>query len=139
MKPGPKKEECPEGWNRPRPPSYYIKQLEAQRRRRSKDPEKVKEIGRASEHRRRLKRYGVTEQWYTDTLKDQKNLCDICLDPLIPGRTTHIDHNHSTGQVRGLLCSHCNFLIGNAKEDKLRLAQAINYLERYDYAPPHSA
>jgi hypothetical protein len=132
MKPGPKREECPEGWTRERPPSYYIKQLEAQRRRRSKNPEKVKAIGRASEHRRRLKRYGVTEPWYADTLKNQKNLCDICLDPLVPGRTTHIDHNHKTGQVRGLLCSHCNFLIGNAKEDKFRLMQAINYLEKHD-------
>jgi len=132
MKPGPKREKCPEGWTRPRPPSYYRKQLEAQKRRRAKDPEKAKEIGRASEHRRRLKRYGVTEQWYTDTLKEQKNLCEICLNQLVPGRTTHVDHNHSTGQVRGLLCSHCNFLIGNAKEDKFRLMQAITYLEKYE-------
>lgn len=132
MKPGPKREECPVGWNRPRPPSYYIKQLEAQKRRRAKNPEKAREIGRASEHRRRLKRYGVTEQWYSDTLKEQVNLCGICLVKLIPGRTTHIDHNHKTNQVRGLLCSHCNLLLGNAKEDIFVLHQAINYLEKYN-------
>lgn len=107
----------------------------AQKTRRAANLEKYKELGRQSEHRRRMKRYGVDADWYTQQLLLQKNLCDICLEDLIPGRTTHIDHNHITGQVRGLLCNHCNLLIGHAKEDKFRLMQAINYLEKYDTCP----
>jgi RNase P subunit RPR2 len=125
----------PEGWDKPRPPGYYVRAAEAQRNRRKSNPDKYRKIGRVAEHNRRLKRYGVTKEWYTEQLNVQKNLCDICLEILIPGRTTHIDHNHVTGQVRGLLCNHCNYLLGNAKENKLRLQQAINYLERYDVCP----
>ncbi len=129
------KESLPDGWSKPRPPSYYAKALEAQNKRRRANPEKYRAMGRKSEHRRRLKRYGVDEDWYKQQLITQKNLCDICLDVLIPGKTTHIDHNHITGKVRGLLCHHCNLLIGNAKEDKFRLMQAINYLEKHDVCP----
>lgn len=118
-----------------RTPEQLAKMNAAQKLRRAADPEKHKEFGRKSEHKRRLKRYGVTEDWYQSKLKEQKNLCAICLKPLVPGRYTHIDHNHHTGIVRGLLCHHCNFLIGNAKEDKFILMQAINYLESYDVCP----
>ena len=104
----------------------------AQRVRRQANPERYREIGRKSEHRRRLKRYGVTEEWYTNKLKEQRNCCAICLDQLIPGRQTHIDHNHTTGAVREILCHYCNLLIGNAREDTLVLRQAINYLEKHD-------
>lgn len=129
------KEQLPEGWTKPRPPSYYKKMLAAQNKRRQADPEKYKAMGRKSEHKRRMKRYGVDELWYEFKLQEQLNLCDICLETLVPGKTTHIDHNHTTGKVRGLLCNHCNYLIGNAKEDKFRLMQAIKYLEKYDVCP----
>jgi hypothetical protein len=39
-----------------------------------------------------------------------------------------IDHNHETGQFRGILCNHCNLFIGHAKEDTERLYKAIVYL-----------
>lgn len=104
-----------------------------QKARRAKNPEKYREFGRQSEHRRRMRRYNVTVEWYENKLKEQKNCCEICLEELKSGRGTHIDHNHKTGNARGLLCNHCNYLIGNAKEDKFRLMQAINYLEKYEY------
>lgn len=102
--------------------------LLAQQKRRAANPEKYREMGRKSEHRRRLKRYGVTEEWYVETIKAQKNSCAICLIALTPGRWTHIDHDHRTNKPRGILCHSCNLLLGHCKDDQLVLQQAINYL-----------
>jgi Recombination endonuclease VII len=115
-----------------RTPEYKLRQTQRQLERRRQNPEKYREMGRKSEHRRRLKRYGATEDWYATQLLIQNNNCEICELKLVPGRQTHIDHNHLTGNVRGLLCNHCNYLIGNAKEDINILYKAISYLERYN-------
>ena len=42
-----------------------------------------------------------------------------------------IDHNHDTGAVRGLLCFHCNLVIGHAMEDQGVLKEAIKYLKKH--------
>ncbi|MER7677577.1 endonuclease domain-containing protein [Streptomyces sp. NPDC096934] len=44
--------------------------------------------------------------------------------------------NHATGEIRALLCHHCNLLIGNAKESTDRLRLAITYLERHQSSHP---
>lgn len=102
-----------------------------QQRRRLENPEKYRELGRLSEWKRRLRKYGISEDIYLELRDKQNNLCGICSLSLKPGRGTHIDHNHTTNQVRGLLCSHCNFLIGNARENQSILQNAILYLEKY--------
>jgi hypothetical protein len=43
----------------------------------------------------------------------------------------HLDHDHSTGKVRGILCRSCNLLLGHAKESPARLRGAANYLEEH--------
>jgi hypothetical protein len=75
-------------------------------------------------HRRR--RYGLTEEEYKDMILSQNNVCAICNKP--SDKTLHIDHNHITGEVRGLLCSKCNSAIGLFKEDLVALNRAIEYL-----------
>lgn len=50
------------------------------------------------------------------------------------GRRMHVDHDHNTGQLRDLLCHHCNLLLGNAKDSVERLRQGIAYLERHSAA-----
>lgn len=51
--------------------------------------------------------YGVTESWYNRQLKKQKGVCWFCgRSPKT--RRLHVDHNHKTGRVRGLLCYFCN-------------------------------
>ena len=47
-------------------------------------------------------------------------------------RNLHVDHNHATKKVRGLLCVNCNIIIGNSFEDKNILANAIEYLNKYE-------
>jgi hypothetical protein len=46
------------------------------------------------------------------------------------GRSLHVDHDHATGEVRGLLCFRCNVAIGHLREDKLLIADSIVYLAR---------
>lgn len=84
-----------------------------------------------AKHVKRIKRYGLTPQNYDDFLKKQEGKCAICR--LVPEesymkRTFHIDHCHSTGVVRGLLCQTCNLMLGFAKDNTNILREAIKYL-----------
>ena len=67
-------------------------------------------------------------------LKLQGGLCAICTMPMVPGKGTHIDHDHKTGTVRALLCGPCNQGLGNFKDESWRLQAAVNYLETADGA-----
>lgn len=109
---------------------YKRKQLIKQNERRRADPEKYKEMGRKSERTRRFKRYGITEEQYTLLWESQAGLCDICRSSLVEGRATHVDHCHTTGQVRGILCHHCNVMLGHCKDNIEILKRAILYLEK---------
>ena len=82
---------------------------------------------RGVEHRRR--KYGLTTEQHTRMLDNQGGLCAICCKPLVPGRGTHIDHDHKTGKVRGLLCNKCNPLLGAALDDRDILLSAVDYLD----------
>lgn len=56
-------------------------------------------------------------------------ICAICEQ--VPAGSLHVDHNHETGAVRALICSKCNFLLGNADEDPDRLLAAAAYLLQF--------
>lgn len=79
------------------------------------------------------KQYGITASDYFDMLKAQDNKCASCGDSetarkndvLIP---LAIDHCHSTGKVRGLLCLGCNTGLGNFKDSTERMLRGIQYL-----------
>lgn len=76
------------------------------------------------------KKYGVTLKWYTKKLKEQGGVCYICK---IPSKNTlAVDHNHSTGEARGLLCSNCNTALGLLKEDKTIIKNLISYIDEYN-------
>jgi len=75
-----------------------------------------------------LKRaYGLSAADYEAMLIKQKGQCAIC--GATPP-TLHVDHNHTTGEVRALLCGSCNRAIGLMQEDTSRLRAAADYLER---------
>lgn len=74
-------------------------------------------------------RYGLTPDQVDAMIQEQDGNCAICVDPL-PERF-HIDHNHKTGKVRGLLCSSCNLRL-TIVEDADRLARAIAYLAKHN-------
>lgn len=72
--------------------------------------------------------YNITIETYNVMLKSQDSKCAICRQDCVVKSRLSIDHNHQTGQVRGLLCSRCNVLIGMAREDISILKSAIDYL-----------
>jgi hypothetical protein len=72
-------------------------------------------------------RYGASEDDVKSLLEKQEQQCAICRQP----RPTHIDHNHSTGRLRGILCFNCNRLIGYADDDTAWFRKAIAYLDQH--------
>ncbi|MGX1632740.1 endonuclease VII domain-containing protein [Streptomyces albidoflavus] len=75
------------------------------------------------------KRYGLTMEAYQALVADHAGRCAICNDA--PEQRLHIDHDHKSGVVRGLLCRGCNHALGNALDDPARLRAMADYLERH--------
>lgn len=83
-------------------PEVSTSATERVRRWRRANPEKQARLIRQE----RLRRYGLSQERYDEKLAQQKNRCAICCKEFTT--TPHIDHDHSTGTVRGLLCLVCN-------------------------------
>ena len=124
---------------------------------RAKNPERTREIARASAKRqwlrdpekfrranreryrqkrevilanKRRRDYGLEHDEYLAMLAAQEGCCAICRDPA--SETLYVDHNHTTGRIRGLLCRTCNLAIGYI-HDKPSVALAMQqYLLRMD-------
>lgn len=126
------------------------KMLEAKRKHRENPETRRKEreyqqqylqtdAGKMCAWRSAIKRkFGVTEAEYNQMFVDQQGVCSICGRPeerLNRAGTgvskLAIDHNHTTGQIRSLLCHRCNAAIGLLREDIGLLAKAIEYLDRW--------
>lgn len=92
-------------------------------------PEKIKRNDR-SHHLRST--YGITLEEYENLFESQGRKCAICGSPSSggPGRNFHVDHDHKTGKVRGLLCCNCNFVVGHSLDNPEILMRAADYLNR---------
>jgi hypothetical protein len=78
--------------------------------------------------RRRLK-LGVSDAQYNQMVGVQCGNCAICgLPENARNRRLNVDHDHQTGQVRGLLCSNCNTALGLFKDSPVTLKNALHYL-----------
>ena len=99
-----------------------LERKRAQDSRRRKCPEKQRAI------QLRL-RYGLTIGQYEERLEAQKGKCAICEGPR-GTRRFHVDHDHRTGKIRGLLCGMCNHALGQAKEDPAILERMAQYVRR---------
>jgi len=76
------------------------------------------------------RKYGLTENDILSMIKGQDNKCEICDKEFKSRRTTFIDHNHTTGKVRGLLCPKCNNLLSACYDNIDILKSAILYIEK---------
>lgn len=77
--------------------------------------------------KKRAAQYGITPERFREMLAKQDGRCAICLgQPGIKGLA--VDHCHSTGAVRGLLCGRCNTAIGLLREDPVIFRAAMDYL-----------
>ena len=76
----------------------------------------------------RLKsRYNLTPEQVEEMKAKQDNRCAICTKELV---NHHIDHDHDTNKVRGLLCSSCNMALGLFKDNTYTMMCAVRYLEQ---------
>ena len=71
------------------------------------------------------RRYGISEAEFDAIKAKQGGLCAVCQE----AQADHVDHDHVTGKVRGILCFNCNGGLGQFKDRIDRLEQAIDYLK----------
>jgi hypothetical protein len=71
----------------------------------------------------------ITHEVYTEMYSKQNGKCIICENEF---KTLCVDHNHTTGKVRGLLCRQCNIGISALKENEQNFIKAIKYLKEND-------
>ena len=78
-----------------------------------------------------LKQYGITADDYDRMATEQSGLCAICGSGPVRGfKHLDVDHCHTTGRVRGLLCNDCNQGLGRFKDNPLLIQRALAYLSR---------
>lgn len=93
---------------------------------RAKNPERDA-LQRRRTHLRQS--YGISDAEYQDLLEMQGGVCAICLNK--PSAKLHVDHDHSTGTVRGLLCKRCNLALGLLDDNGYRMLRAAQYMRRW--------
>lgn len=84
--------------------------------------EKAKEYHKKNPGRK----YGLTSEEYHGLVAQSGGKCSICKESF---EKPYIDHDHATGRVRGVLCFHCNTVLGHAKDSVEVLRNAVRYLE----------
>lgn len=100
-----------------------------------------KKISPATARKYWLKRKdGLTEKQWLELFRQQNGKCAVCGAPHLEFKKgLCIDHNHKTGNVWGLLCVHCNTLVGHAQEDVNILNCIIRYLGSFQAVPVKTA
>ena len=97
--------------------------------RRHKDPISYRKLIK----RRELKyKYGITLETYYELVKIQTGRCAICNDVPKKKKLLCVDHDHKTGEVRGLLCHNCNTGLGFFNDTPEFLQRAIKYLKLFE-------
>ena len=80
-------------------------------------------------------KYNLTPDQYNKMLSDQNNSCKVCnikFNINIKMITPHVDHCHTTGKIRGLLCMNCNTSLGFLKEDTKIMQKLIEYVKEHN-------
>jgi len=133
---------CYDGWLKKNNPEYKQRQESTttkwarlnpektkvyQARRKAKD--KADPLYKEKQRNKLLKRYGLNNESYAALLAKQDNSCALCFRQ--PEKTRfHVDHDHETGKVRGILCHQCNWYLGTVDEDPQILERIKIYIRR---------
>lgn len=120
-----------------------IKIKETQRRYQENNSEKYAEMQKKSQNKyyknsinkikdRYLKsNYGITKEEYEAMLSKQGGVCAVCGNTNRDGRMLSVDHDHTSGKIRELLCQYCNASLGMARDDIGILEKLRLYLIRH--------
>ncbi len=120
---------------------YYLEHkqefIERSRERRSRGLDQKNPL---TERKSSIKRkYGIEWEEFEIAYNNAKGLCEICSKSLEIWTTkgdgkesASVDHCHTTGKVRGILCRHCNVALGHFKDSRLHLLKAVEYLDTHD-------
>lgn len=84
--------------------------------------------------RHRMRTYGIDRDAWNKLFDAQQGKCPTCDNVLKRDRTTHVDHCHKTGLIRGLLCGPCNTSLGAIEANPRRLLGMAAYLEKHAIA-----
>lgn len=89
-------------------------------------------VSHATREYNRQYKYGISPEEFDAMLAAQGGGCAICgtTEWMGNGKVPHVDHDHATGRIRGILCGNCNLGIGKLGDDPVRLRAAAAYLER---------
>jgi hypothetical protein len=81
--------------------------------------------------RQRERTLGITEEQYRELYHKQEGQCGICKRRLYSKRykAFAVDHDHTTGRIRGLLCGNCNTGLGLFRDDPIALSRAIEWVK----------
>jgi len=99
------------------------------------NPEKIREYRAKDPYtfKKRCARHGITPEEFWAMYEEQDGTCPVC-DKAINAEGSAIDHNHETGEVRGILCKSCNRALGLLGDSPETMARAEEYLlERGHY------
>ena len=103
----------------------------------TENPERVRVHEQKASRKQRLKQFDLTVEQYEEILHTQNGQCAICAQLCSSGRRLSVDHNHKTGNVRGLLCTRCNVRLGmieNVRAMRFKLRPFLRYLIKHgDY------
>lgn len=88
------------------------------------NPEKVKNSRRKTKLKQK---YGIDVEQYDRMYDEQNGVCYICEQPHVR-RSLNVDHCHSTGKIRKLLCDKCNMVLGLVNDSEKLLLRMKDYL-----------
>lgn len=76
--------------------------------------------------------FGISLEQYDQLFDEQNGCCAICLRPAeVFNKNLAVDHNHKTGEVRGLVCTYCNRYVIGRHTDAAKIRRLANYLDRH--------
>lgn len=93
--------------------------------------ETVERLHGTTRHYHLMRRHSISALEADEILVEQDDVCPICLEK----PAVHVDHDHATGRVRGILCFNCNGGLGQFRDRVDIMLNAIRYLERTKNSP----
>lgn len=81
--------------------------------------------------RARFNKHGLSKEQIFDLIEKQNNKCALCAKPFqsMWGNDMHIDHDHETNKIRGILCMPCNVALGMLGDNEEGLSKALSYIK----------